>query len=292
MQGVTYYINDYEGPLDLLVQMIKDKNIDINDIPIVSICDQYMEFLAQAERMDMDIASEFLLMASELMLIKSRMLLPGRVDREDPRKELVDQLKLYMETKRAAEELRPLYEIYSGRMAKETDEIPPEKGAPLGLDPSLMTAALNAMLARLNAYQPEPRQMITPLLTTRMVSVEEKIQEIVTTLTDVGTASLFTLLKVSPDKADLLARFMGILELIKIHRILICSTVLDEAQETEENADFPSEESYQADATAGLSIAFILNPDYDPATDGAFVSEFENDIPNLPEAEETTNPDL
>ena len=194
MENITYRLDEFEGPLDLLLALISKNKIDIHDIPIVSICDQYMAYLEEAERMDLEITSDFIIMASELMLIKSKMLLPGRIDREDPRKELVNQLELYIATKNAAEQLRPLYSQFSGRMAKEMDEIPPEKGIPLGLDPSLLSAALNAMMARVNAIQPEPEQMITPLLTAPMVSVEEKIKEIVSTLEKQKIASLFILL--------------------------------------------------------------------------------------------------
>ena len=277
---LTYHLNDFEGPLDLLLALISKNKIDIHDIPIVSICDQYMAYLEEAERMDLEITSDFIIMASELMLIKSKMLLPGRADREDPRKELVNQLELYIATKNAAEQLRPLYSQFSGRMAKEMDEIPPEKGIPLGLDPSLLSAALNAMMARVNSIQPEPEQLITPLLTTPIVSVEEKIKEIVATLEQRKVASLFTLLKVAPDKADLLARFMGILELVKVGQILICKDVFSETPEEViiEHPDTPSDVPEDYNATAGLTIAFMLNPDFDPET-AEFSSEFESDAP-------------
>lgn len=280
MKELTYHLDDFDGPLDLLLTLISKNKIDIHDIPIVSLCNQYMAYLEEAKRMDLEIASEFIIMASELMLIKSRMLLPGRSEKEDPRKELVNQLELYIATKTAAEQLKPLYSLYSGRMEKETDEIPPEKGAPLGLDPALLSAALTAMLARVNAILPEPEELITPLLMAPVVSVEKKIAEILATLERRKIASLFYLLKSSPDKADLLARFMGVLELVKIRRILICTDVLTGAPDLppDEDPDVPPDTPDDYNATAGLSIAFMLNPDYDPETD-AFHSEFESDAP-------------
>ena len=76
MDAITYRLDQFEGPLDLLLSLIQKNKVSITDIPISLICDQYVEYLAQARRLDMDIASEFIVMASELMLIKSRMLLP------------------------------------------------------------------------------------------------------------------------------------------------------------------------------------------------------------------------
>ena len=280
METLQYHLNDFDGPLDLLLTLISKNQIDIHDIPIVTICSQYMAYIEEAQQMDLEIASSFLIMASELMLIKSKMLLPGRDEKEDPRKELVNQLELYIATKNAAEQLRPLYQQYSGRWEKETDEIPPEKDMPLGLDPSLLSAALNTILRRVNALQPEPELLISPLIQMPIVSVEEKIKEIITYLEHNQTATLFTLLKVSCDKADLLARFMGVLELIKIRRILICKSVFDPSPlpPAEEIEDLDQSLADHSDATAGLTITFTLNPDFDPE-ESDFVSEFESDAP-------------
>lgn len=280
METLQYHLNDFDGPLDLLLTLISKNQIDIHDIPIVTICSQYMAYIEEAQQMDLEIASSFLIMASELMLIKSKMLLPGRDEKEDPRKELVNQLELYIATKNAAEQLRPLYQQYSGRWEKETDEIPPEKDMPLGLDPSLLSAALNTILRRINALQPEPELLISPLIQMPIVSVEEKIKEIITYLEHNQTATLFTLLKVSCDKADLLARFMGVLELIKIRRILICKSVFDPSPlpPAEEIEDLDQSLADRSDATAGLTITFTLNPDFDPE-ESDFVSEFESDAP-------------
>ena len=73
MAELTYKIETFEGPLDLLLSLIKKNKVNIEDIPIVLIFDQYMEYIAEAQKLDMELASEFILMASELMLIKSKM---------------------------------------------------------------------------------------------------------------------------------------------------------------------------------------------------------------------------
>ena len=260
MEAVTYRLDQFEGPLDLLLTLIQKNKVSITDIPIALICDQYIEAIADAQELDMDVASEFLVMASELMLIKSRLLLPASEDEgEDPRAELVDALLLYKQAKQAAEELRPRYAMYSGRMQKEEDEIPPEKGFPLGLDPALLSRALHTLLTRLrNEEQRAPANLINPLIKHRVVSVQKCIEQIMIAFDTNETASLFFLLKNAEDKAELVASFMGLLELIKLRRVLICD-----------------HEEYDND---GLTIRFRLNPDYDP--EDIEESEFDNDTGN------------
>ncbi|MBR6545539.1 MAG: segregation/condensation protein A [Clostridia bacterium] len=271
MDELTYRLDRYEGPLDLLLSLIAKNKVEITDIPIAMICDQYMEYLAEAREMDLEIASEFIVMASELMLIKSRMLLPREDDgKEDPRKELVDALLLYRQAKQAAEELRPLYAEFSGRITKDNDDVPPEKGFPLGLDTALLTKALNVLLARFKSSELEPEVLINPLIKPHVVSVEEKIEELLDILDLQESASLFFLLKDASSRPELLARFMGILELTKIQRILIVEDKSGiEPGEGEEFIPHPD--------VSGLRIRFMINPNFDPNANPTSESEFDND---------------
>lgn len=268
IEQVTYRLDQFEGPLDLLLALIQKNKVSVTDIPIVMICDQYMEFLAEAERMDLEIASEFIVMASELMLIKSKMLLPHDEEQgEDPRKEIQDALLLHMRAKEAAKELRPMFEEYSGRFVKGTDDVPPERGLPLNLDPDLLIKALNAVLRRIKIAEAmrKPADLVNPLIKHKIVSVEEKIEEMCTLLEEHEEASLFFLLKDSESRSELVARFMGILELIKLRRILITTVkIIEDVVEYEET---------------GLEMMFRLNPDYVPPE----INESEFD--SLPEAD-------
>ena len=125
IEQVTYRLDQFEGPLDLLLTLISKNKVSITDIPIAMICDQYMQYIEEAQKLDPDIASEFIVMASELMLIKSRMLLPHEEGTEnDPRREIADALMLYQQAKLASRELKPMYEEYSGRYVKERDNLP------------------------------------------------------------------------------------------------------------------------------------------------------------------------
>ena len=107
---ITYRLDQFEGPLDLLLMLIQKNKVNIIDIPIALICDQYLEYLKAAQDMDMEIAGEFIVMASELMLIKSRLLLPRvEEDEKDPRADLAEALLRYQQAKEAVAKMIPLY---------------------------------------------------------------------------------------------------------------------------------------------------------------------------------------
>ena len=263
IEQVTYRLDQFEGPLDLLLTLISKNKVSITDIPIALICDQYMEYIEEAQKMDPDVASEFIVMASELMLIKSRMLLPHEEGNEnDPRREIADALMLYQQAKLVAQELKPRYDEYSGRFVKGTDEIPPEKGLPLNLDSGMLIKALESVLKRMKVAdaQRHPTELVNPLIKHKVISVEEKIEQMCEVLAEKEEASLFFLLKDSESRSEIVARFMGILELIKLRRILITTvTVIDDVVQYNER---------------GLDMMFRLNPDYDPSQ--ATESEFDS----------------
>ena len=270
LDQITYRLDQFEGPLDLLLALIQKNKVSITDIPISLICDQYMAYLEEAQKMDLEVATEFIVMASDLMLIKSKMLLPHEEGTEnDPRREIQNALLLHQQAKLAAEKLKPMYDDYSGRFVKGQDSVPPERGLPLDLDPDLLVKALNAVLRRIKVAEAvrKPQDIVNPLIKHKIVSVEEKIEEICELLEEHEEASLFFLLKDSDSRSELVARFMGILELIKIQRIKITSIkVIEDVVEYEEN---------------GLEMMFTLNPDYIPGE--ATQSEF--DTPHTEENE-------
>ena len=271
IEQLTYRLDQFEGPLDLLLTLISKNKVSITDIPIAMICDQYVEYINEAQKMDPDIASDFIVMASELMLIKSRMLLPHEEGTEnDPRREIADALMLYQQAKLAAKEMRPMYEEFSGRVVKGMDEIPPERGLPLNLDTELLVKALSSVMKRMKVAETAkaPTELVNPLIKRKVVSVEEKIEEICSVLEEQEEASLFFLLKNSDSRAELVARFMGILELIKLGRITITTvTVVEDVIEYEE---------------AGLEMMFKLNPDYVPGENA------ESEFDAMPEGDDNT----
>ena len=267
---ISYRLDQFEGPLDLLLDLIKKNKVSITDIPIALICDQYVEYINEAQKMDLDIAAEFIVMASELLFIKSQMLLPHEEGTEnDPRREIQDALILYQQAKLAAGEMRNMFDEYSGRYVKGTDDIPPEKGLPLNLDTDLLLKALGSVMKRMKIAETvrNPVELVNPLIKRKVVSVEEKIEEMCEILKEQEEASLFFLLKNSESRSELVARFMGILELIKINRIVITTvTYVEDVPEYEVN---------------GLEMKFKLNPDFvfDDTVKSEFDSHPEDELP-------------
>lgn len=128
--SISVRLEAFDGPLDLLLHLIEKSKIDIFDIPIVEITEQYMEYVAQMETRDMDVMSDFLVMAATLLRIKSKMLLPAQVneegEEEDPRAELVERLLEYKMYKYASYELKDRQMDASRLLFKEStvpDEI-------------------------------------------------------------------------------------------------------------------------------------------------------------------------
>ena len=223
MSDLTYRLDRFEGPLDLLLSLIQKNKVNIEDIPISLICDQYMEYISEAKRLDMDIASEFIVMASELMLIKSRMLLPRAENEEsDPRKELSDALLRYQQAKVAATVFAPLYAFYSARMAKDTDEVSPDKEYVADQNPEAISLAVRRIIANTNADLRNSVQVFTPMIKKPVVPVEVKIVGIIKHLGSTGgKATLGDLLDDSTSLPDMIAIFIGVLELIKVRRLIL-----------------------------------------------------------------------
>ena len=243
MENVTYRLSDFEGPLDLLLALIEKNKMNILDIPIAEICDQYLAFLAEAKRMDMEIATDFLNMASQLMVWKSAEMIPHDEEPEKaPRFELSDILIRHQHAKEVVPKLHPLYAFYSNRMVKDTDEIAPDRTFVADQDvEDLLTA-----VRRMNAYRDAMERVktnFTPMLSKPMVPVEGKIVLILQTLSTLGTVTLRDLLRDEPSLADTIAAFMGVLELIKVRRILM---------------EDPDEDD---NAVGGEDTRFFLNPE-------------------------------
>lgn len=221
MEQLTYRLEVYEGPLDLLLDLIAKNKIDIMNIPVALICDQYMQYIADARAMDMELAGEFIVMASELLYLKSKMLLPrAEPDEEDPRTSLAEALLLYKQAKEAAEKLVPMYAQYSGRVEKDEDEIKTSNEVPEGLSPELLHKALGVLAIRLREIEAAHSRNLSPLVKEEVVPVSEKIDEIVVHLKKKKT-SLSHVLRSAKTRSALIATFMALLELIKERTVLL-----------------------------------------------------------------------
>ncbi len=225
MTELTYKIEVFEGPLDLLLSLIHKNKVDICDIPINEIFSQYMEYLDEMKRMDMDIAGEFIVMASELMLIKSKMLLPRPEENgEDPRAALAAALMEYKCIKEISEKLDEYQKQYEGRFVKETDEIPPDVDYVCPHSVNLLKSAMLRMLERRAVENIQKPDNVRPIIKRKIVPVASKISGIITSLEKNGKMHFDLFFTEVTSRSDLVATFMAVLELLKINRIIIHET--------------------------------------------------------------------
>ena len=215
----------FEGPLDLLLSLIAKNKVNIYNIPIAVILDQYMEYIHEMEMFNMDVASSFIVMAARLMLIKSRMLLPVQKDEEDPRQELVDMLLEYQRAKKTAEVLHDREFTYWGRYEKPAEDIGVDPEYKLTHDIEILKEALHRILARNDELEEntfEMEQNIGKHLTaTRQVSVGEKIVSVLKSLAKKDKQRLDSFFDKVQSRGEVVATFLALLELIKGKRISI-----------------------------------------------------------------------
>lgn len=250
MDAISYRLEVFEGPLDLLLSLIQKNKMSIDNIQINIICEQYLEYIEAAQILDMELASEFLVMASELMLIKSKLLLPKpEEEEEDPRAALADALLKYQQAKEAAQKMALLYPRFSGRLEKDTDEISIDKSFVSDQEVESLCLAVRRIITY-NENRPKiERSVFTPMISSPIVPVEVKITGILNHMAKKERTSLKELLNDSVSLPDMIAIFLGVLELIKIRKILICDTentllddnatfiINDNPQDVEKDAD-------------------------------------------------------
>jgi segregation and condensation protein A len=206
----------FEGPMDLLLHLIKKHELDIYSIPISLITQQYLEYLDLMKSLDMEIAGDFLVMASTLTHIKSRMMLPPSENPEeedgtDPQAELIRRLLEYKSFKEAAVSLGSKEETWSQVYTRPAETAPdiPAEDEPLLFDFHLfdLLAALKDVMARVPDASFE--------ITSEAVSITDKISQILSRLEAVDSLLFTDLFESSTSKAQVIGTFLALLELIK-----------------------------------------------------------------------------
>lgn len=233
-ESLNFKLEIFEGPLDLLLSLISKNKVDIYDIPISLILDQYLEYLEEMRKMDMEVAGEFITMASELMLIKSRMLLPKSPLEEDvdPRERLAQALIEYKRAKEAAVMLNENYMKYAGRITKSMDEAPFQAIPELAdQDAKLLEQAFARLMQRakqLKETMQPPEKTLENLLKHRVTPVPERIVGIMRYLYKNGRTSFDNLMLQSKTRSDIIASFAALLELLRARRVMIAKDDGDE----------------------------------------------------------------
>lgn len=220
--GYRVVLESFTGPLDLLLYLIKRDEVDIYDIPIARVTEQYLEHVRLMQALDLEVAGEFLVMAATLMRIKAKMLLPrpeveGEEEEEDPREELVRRLLEYRRFKNAAERLKEraeerLHRVGRGRLDLEEpeEEEPGELEIPVDLVGLLRTFA--QLIER--APRMEPYEVILDEFT-----LEEKVERIESVLVRDGEVEFTDLFEGGASRAEVIVTFIAMLELLRLQRI-------------------------------------------------------------------------
>ena len=225
--GLSFKLEIFEGPLDLLLGLIAKNKVNIYDIPIALILDQYLEYIHQMDLFNLEVASEFIVMAAQLMVIKSRLLLPKiNDDEQDPRQELVDLLLEYKRAKQAAEILHELEFTYSGRFEKPPSvlDLPEDREYKLTHELELLTQAYRRVYERNIEFveaEKNAQKLDDLIKTTKHVSVNEKIAHVLDKLKRNKSYSFMGLFDRVESRNEIVATFLAVLELIKDRRIKV-----------------------------------------------------------------------
>jgi segregation and condensation protein A len=225
-------IDAFEGPLDLLLHLINSLEVDIYDIPMAQITEQYLLYVHTMKNLQLDVASEYLVMAATLLAIKSKMLLPKHEDgledediefeEEDPRDELVERLIEYRKFKEAAIELKSREEergqVFTKPPSDLTEYAEESESKDTEIQVSLydMLGAFHKLLRRKKIQRPTQTR-----ITRQEISIEKRMDEIMSSLKKVKKRTTFTSLFPSDDKEHLVVTFLAVLELMKRKQIVV-----------------------------------------------------------------------
>lgn len=223
----------FEGPLDLLLHLLDKNKVNIYDIPIVEITNQYMEYIEEMKRQDLNVLSEFLVMAATLIDIKSRMLLPAigeeEEEEDDPRNELVQQLLEYKMYKCMAYELKDL-QMDASRVLFKEPTIPEEVLAyeePINMEELVADVTLAKLNEIYKSIMKKQVDKIDPIrskygkIEKEEVSLEEKTSYLESYAMQHKNFSFRNLLEAQSSKVEIIVTFLAILELMKVGKIYI-----------------------------------------------------------------------
>lgn len=227
MKEVTFHLEVFDGPLDLLLHLLSKNKVEIKDIPIAAILDQYLEYIRQMEEFDLEVASEFITMAAQLMYIKSKMLLPVYEDEaeEDPRASLVEALLEYQRIKEAGSALSLRAQIGRDIFVKGQEQLEKEKSPFTGsYSYEALTRALEDILQRAQRKLPPPVTAFQGIVGRETVPVDDKISQIVQMFVHQDKLSFEQLVMSAKSRSEMVAIFLAVLELSKIRKIMIEDT--------------------------------------------------------------------
>lgn len=218
----------YEGPMELLMDLIHRNKIDISDISIFEITEQYVDYIDNMEKFDLDIASDFIDMASKLLEIKSRYILYLKYnleEDEDPRKELQEKIEEYQKIREITDELREEIKEYEDRFYREKEEYLEEDDLDLAeISIESIKNIINKLFKEIDEQDTEEvlnkNQNLKEIIEIKNISVESRMDSIRNNIISRKKIKFSDLIK-SGSKKEIIANFLAVLELIKLKEIVI-----------------------------------------------------------------------
>lgn len=218
MQEIKYHLESFDGPLDLLLTLIQKNKVSIYDIPIVEITDQYLEAIHDIEESALDNTGEFVVMASQLLYIKSKMLLPKpeKEDEEDPREELAQRLAEYQKFKEASLELRKSEFSSRYMVFRQEEKIKfPMPEYDRHHEVQALLDAFNSILQRQIRKQEPTKRAFSGIVGREKVSVDDMVEKICNRIYKKKRLNFKTLFLPTDSRPEMIATFLAVLEMIK-----------------------------------------------------------------------------
>lgn len=217
---ILYKTEEFEGPLDLLLQLISRNKLNIYDIKLSVLIEQYLEQIKIMQANEMDLASEFLEMASRLIYMKTVSLLPKHEEIEELKKELTGELLEYQECKRIAEQFSHMTDGFD-RFVRDPEPVEVDKTYDILHDRAdIFNAYINA-LGKIDRRMPPSPQVFTKIVAKKIYSVSSKIIFVMRNLWSGKNKKIKTLYMQSKNRSELVATFLAVLELVKANRVKV-----------------------------------------------------------------------
>lgn len=223
MTELTYKLDDFEGPLDLLLHLISKNKLNIYDIPLFELVEQYMAYINSVKERDMDVASDFLEMAARLVYMKTVSLLPKHDEVEQLKDELTGELLEYQICQQIAAKLSKMTDGFDTYVRKPT-EIEPDKTYEISHPAESLLEAYIAAVGRGQRKLPPPTTSFERIVARKIVSVSSKIIYILRSIWHGGKKKFNTLFEGSKSRSEIVATFLAVLELMKANRVNVDGT--------------------------------------------------------------------
>jgi len=223
--NLSFHLTKYEGPLDLLLDLVQKHKMDINDIPIIELTEQFLDYIKELEENRLEVSTEFIVMASHLLWIKSKMLLPkskSDEEEEDPRDELALRLAEYQKFKEAANALSKRQNLGDDIFMGKAQYVAPEVRdfTSKGLDFAKLFEALQEVIERKDFIDKKPiTKDFAKIVQKNRTSILSKVKSIMRELDEMGQLSFFSWFSNMEDKEEIIAGFLAVLELLKLNKI-------------------------------------------------------------------------